>query len=220
MLWTRLILAIAKSWNLKPESGTWKQEESIGFLSNLKMCFCLLVELDVFVLFCTSSENGNVFHQKLAFSWRGTKKKTKDFGLFNPRLRQDSKIFGFFGFFGTSSRNGNVFHQKLAFSWRGTKKKPKILDSSILAFAKTLKSLVFLVFLVPPQEMATFSTKSLHFPGGVPKKKTKDFGLFRPRLRQDSKIFGFFGFFGTSSGNGNISFPGYSACSLQHLIVV
>ena len=49
VLWTRLILAIAKSWNLKPESGTWKQEESIGFLSNLKMCFCLLVELDVFV---------------------------------------------------------------------------------------------------------------------------------------------------------------------------
>ena len=130
MLWTRLILAIAKSWNLKPESGTWKQEESIGFLSNLKMCFCLLVELDVFVLFCTSSGNGNVFHQKLAFSWRGTKKtkKTKDFGLFRPRLRQDSKVFGFFCFFGTSSGNGNVFHQKLAFSWRGTKKTKKTKD--------------------------------------------------------------------------------------------
>ena len=232
MLWTRLILAIAKSWNLKPESGTWKQEESIGFLSNLKMCFCLLVELDVFGFFGTSSGNGNVFHQKLAFSWRGTKKtkKNKDFGLFRPRLRQDSKIFGFFlffwyPFFGTSSGNSNVFHQKLAFSWRGTKKtkknkdfglfrprlrqdskifgflvflvppqeiatfstkslhfpggvpkkpkKPKILDSSGLAFAKTLKSLVFLVFLVPPQEIATFSTKSLHFPGGVPKKQKK-----------------------------------------------
>ena len=104
-----------------------------------------------------------------------------------------------FGFFGTSSGNGNVFHQKLAFSWRGTKKPktPKILDSSGLVFAKTLKSLVFLVFLVPPQEMATFSTKSLHFPGGVPKKnkKTKDFGLFKPRLCQDSKIFGFVWFF-------------------------
>ena len=160
---------------------------------------------------------------------------------------QDSKIFDFFVFFGTFSGNGNVFHQKLAFSWRGTKKnqkKPKILDSG-LAFAKTLKSLFFLVFLVPPPEMATFSTKSLHFPGGVPKnqknqildssaltfaktlkslfflvflvppqematfstkslhfpgevpkkpKKTKDFGL-RPHLRQDSKIFVFFGFF-------------------------
>ena len=169
MLWTRLILAIAKSWNLKPESGTWKQEESIGFLSNLKMCFCLLVELDVFVLFCTSSS--------LHFPGGVPKKpkKTKDFGLFKPRLRQDSKIFVFFGFFGTSSGNGNVFHQKLAFSWRGTKKpkKPKILDSSALTFAKTLKSLFFLVFLVPPQEMPTFSTKSLHFPGEVPKKPKK-----------------------------------------------
>ena len=52
-------------------------------------------------------------------------------------------------------------------------KKTKILDSSGLAFAKTLKSLFFLVFLVPPQEMATFSTKSLHSPGGVPKKPKK-----------------------------------------------
>ena len=146
----------------------------------------------------------------LAFSWRGTKKtkKTKDFGLFRPRLRQDSKIFVFLGFFGTSSGNGNVFHQKLAFSWRGTKKtkKPKILDSSGLAFAKTLKSLVFLVFLVPPQEMATFSTKSLHFPGGVPKKPKK------PKILDSSglafaktlKSLVFFGFFGTSSGNGNV----------------
>ena len=178
MLWTRLILAIAKSWNLKPESGTWKQEESIGFLSNVLMCFCLLVELSVFVVFCTSSGSGNVFHQKLAFSWRGTKKT----------------------------------------------KNTKILDSSGLAFPKTLKSLVFgfiLFFLVRPQEMATFSTKSLHFPGGVPKKqKNTDFGLFRPRLRQSSKIFGFLGFFGTSSGNGNISWPGYSACSPLYLIVV
>ena len=100
-------------------------------------------------------------------------KKTKDFGLFRPRLHQDSKIFG------------------------------------------------FVVFLVPPQEMATFSTKNLHFPGGYQKnKKIKDFGLFRPRLHQDFKIFVFFGFFGTSSGNGNISFPGYSACSLLYLIVV
>ena len=128
-----------------------------------------------FGFFGTPPGNGNVFHQKLAFSWRGTKKtkKNKDFGLFRPRLRQDSKIFGFFCFFGTFSGNGNVFHQKLAFSWRGTKKNPKktkILDSSGLDFAKTLKSLVFLVFLVPPQEMVTFSTKSLHFPGGGPKK--------------------------------------------------
>ena len=227
MLWTRLILATAKSWNLKPESGTWKQEESIGFLSNLKMCFYLLVELDVFVLFCTSSGNGNVFHQKLAFSWRGTKKtkktkdfglfrprlrqdskifgffgflvppqematfstkslhfpggvpkkpkKTKDFGLFRPRLRQDSKIFGFFGFFGTSSGNGNVFHQKLAFSWRGTKKTKKTKDFGLFRprLRQDSKIFGFFGFLVPPQEMATFSTKSLHFPGGVPKKQKK-----------------------------------------------
>ena len=169
-----------------------------------------------FGFFGTSSGNSNVFHQKLAFSWRGTKKtkKTKDFGLFKPRLRrprlrQDSKIFGFFGFFGTSSGNSNVFHQKLAFSWRGTKKTKKnqrFLDSSGLAFAKTLKSLVFLVFLVPPQEIATFSTKACIFLEGYQKnqKKPKIFGLFRPRLRQDSKIFGFFGFFGTSSGNSNV----------------
>ena len=151
------------------------------------MCFCLLVELDVFVLFCTSPGNGNVFHQKLAFSWRGTKrtKKTKDFGVF-------------FVFFGTSSGNGNVFHQKLAFSWRGTKKTKKNKDFGLFRprLRQDSKIFVFLDFLVPPQEMATFSTKSLHFPGGVRKKtkKNKDFGLFRPRLRQDSKIFVFFVF--------------------------
>ena len=109
----------------------------------------------IFSFLSTSSGNSNVFHQKLAFPWRGTQKnqKTKDFGLFRRRLCQDSKIFCFFVFLGTSSGNGNVFHQKLAFSWRGTKKtkktkdfgllrprlrqkKSKILDSSGLAFAK------------------------------------------------------------------------------------
>ena len=212
-------------------------------LSNVKMCFCLLVELSVFVLFCTSSGNGNVFHQ----TWRGTKEnnKTKDFGLFRPRLRHDSKIFVSFVFLGSSSGNDDVFHQTLAFSWKGTKEnnktkdfglfkprlrqdskifvffvflvppqemttfsikllhfpggvpkkttRPKILDSSGLAFAMTLKSLFLLFFWVPPQEMTTFSIKNLHLPGGVPKnQKNKDFGLFRPRLRQDSKIFVFF----------------------------
>ena len=93
-------------------------------------------------------------------------KKTKDFGLFRPRLRQDSKIFGFFCFFGTSSGNGNVFHQKLAFSWRGTKKTKKTKDFGL--FRPRLLAKI-LVFLVPPQEMATFSTKSLHFPGGYQK---------------------------------------------------
>ena len=127
MLWTRLILAIAKSWNLKPESGTWKQEESIGFLSNLKMCFCLLVELDVFGFLVPPQEMATFSTKSLHFPG-GVPKKTK---------------------------------------------KPKILDSS--PFAKTLKSLFFLVFLVPPQEIATFSTKSLHFPGGVPKKTGKTF---------------------------------------------
>ena len=114
----------------------------------------------------------------------------------------------------TKKKNG-LFRPRLR------QKKSKILDSSGLAFAKTLKSLVFLFCLVPPQQMATFSTKSLHFPGGVPKNQNKKkIGLFRPRLRQDSRIFGFLVFFGTSSGNGNISFRGYSACSLQYLIVV
>ena len=103
-------------------------------------------------------------------------KKTKDVGLFRPRLRQDSKIFGFFGFFWYLFRKWQRFPPKACIFLEGyqkNKKKPKILDSSGLAFAKTLKSLVFLVFLVPPQEMATFSTKSLHFPGGVPKKPKK-----------------------------------------------
>ena len=113
----------------------------------------------------------------------------------------------FLFYFGTSSGNGNVFHQKLAFSWRGTKKpkKTKILDSSSLAFAKTLKSLVFLVFLVPPQEMATFSTKSLHFPGGVPKKPKKpkildSSGLALRRGLKSPKSLVFFGFFSTPPG--------------------
>ena len=78
-------------------------------------------------------------------------------------------------------------------------KKPKILDSSGLAFAKTLKSF----FLVRPQEMATFSTKSLHFPGGVPKKPPKKTKILDSSglLHQDSN---FFCFLGTSSGNGNV----------------
>ena len=241
MLWTRLILAIAKSWNLKPESGTWKQEKSIGFLSNLKMCFCLLVELDVFVLFCTSSGNGNVFHQKLAFSWRGTKKtkKTKTLKSFLfflvflvppqematfstkslhfpggvPKKPKKPKILDssglafaktlkslFFFVFLVPPQEMATFSTKSLHFPGGVPKKPKkskILDSSSLAFAKTLKSLVFFVFLVPPQEMATFSTKSLHFPGGVPKKPKK------PKILDCSGL-GFFGFFGTSSGNGNV----------------
>ena len=53
------------------------------------------------------------------------------------------------------------------------KPKPKILDSSDLAFAKTLKSLVFLVFLVPLQENASFWWKTLPFPEEVPKKPKK-----------------------------------------------
>ena len=60
-------------------------------------------------------------------------------------------------------------------------KKTKILDSSGLAFAKTLKSLFFLFFLVPPHEMATFSTKSLHFPEGYQKNQKNQrfiFGFF------------------------------------------
>ena len=162
-------------------------------------------DFKIFGFFGTSSGNANVFHKKIAFSWR-VPKKTKILD-FSGLLRQDSKIFACFGFFGTSSGNGNVFHQKLAFSWRGTKKhtkkKKKNKDFGLFnpRFAKTLKSLFFLVCLVPPHKMATFSTKSLNFPGAVPKntKKNKDFGLFRPRLRQDSKIFDFLVLFGTSS---------------------
>ena len=155
--------------------------------------------------------------------YQKNQKKTKDFGLFRPRLRQDSKIFGFFGFLVPPQEMATFSTKSLQFPG-GVPKKPKktkILDSSGLRQDSKIFGF-FDFFLVPPQEMATFSTKSLHFPGGVPQKpkKTKDFGLFRPCLRQDSKIFGFLGFFGTSSGTGNISFPGYSACSLQYLIVV
>ena len=81
-------------------------------------------------------------------------------------------------------------------------KKNQRFWSSGLAFAQTLKSLFF------------FGTSSRRFPakacifleGYQKNKKNKDFALFRPRLRQDSKIFVFFCFcfFGTSSGNGNV----------------
>ena len=98
MLWTRLILAIAKSWNLKPESGTWKQEESIGFLSNVKMCFCLLVELDVFVLFFLLPQEMVTFSTKSLHFPGGVPKKQKKpkILVFRPRLRPDSKFFLFF----------------------------------------------------------------------------------------------------------------------------
>ena len=94
------------------------------------------------------------FHQKLAFSWRGTQKK--DFGPIRPRLRQDSKIFGFSVFLVPPQEMATFSTKSLHFPEEIPPKKTKILDSSSLAFAKTLKSLFFLVFLVPPQEMATF----------------------------------------------------------------
>ena len=124
----------------------------------------------------STSGNGNVFHQKLAFSWRGTKKtKKKILDSSGLAFAKTLKSLVFFVFW-YLLRKWQRFPPKACIFLEGyqkNQKKPKILDSSGLAFAKTLKSLFFLVFLVPPQEMATFSTKSLHFPGGVPKKPKK-----------------------------------------------
>ena len=110
----------------------------LAFAKTLKSLF--------FVFFGTSSGNGNVFTKSLHFPGGVPKKskKSKDFGLFKPRLRQDSKIF----FFGYLLRKWQRFPPKAGISWSGTKKpnKSTILDSSGLAFAKTLKSLFFLFF--------------------------------------------------------------------------
>ena len=185
------------------------------------------------LFFCfigTSSGNGNVFHQKLAFSWRGTKqtKKNKDFGLFRPRLRQDSKIFVFFVFFfvflvplqematfSTKSlhfpgrvpknqknkdlvplRKWQRFPPKACIFLEGTKK-PKNQRFWTLQASPRQDSKIFvcLVFFVPPHEMATFSTKSLHFPGGVPKKqKSQRFWTLQASFAKTLKYFVFFGF--------------------------
>ena len=82
----------------------------------------------------------------------------------------------FFGFLVPPQEMATFSTKSLHFPGRVPKKQKKNKDFGLFrprAFAKTLKSLVVLVFLVPPQEMATFSTKSLHFPGGVPKKPKK-----------------------------------------------
>ena len=164
----------------------------LAFANTLKSLF-------LFGSFGTSSQNGNVFHQKLAFSWRGTK-KTKKF-LDSSGLAFAKILKSLFLVLLVPPHKMATFSTKSLHFPGGVPnkpKKPKILDTSGLAFAKTLKSLFFLVLLVPPHKMATFSTKSLHFPGGVPgtktTKKDKDFGLFRPRLRQDSNflVFWFF----------------------------
>ena len=67
---------------------------------------------------------------------------------------------------------------------------------------KSPKSLVFLFFLVPLQENASFWWKTLPFPEEVPKKtkKTKDFRVLAKARPEESKIFCFFGLFGTPPG--------------------
>ena len=86
-------------------------------------------------------------------------------------------------------------------------KKKKNKDFRVLAKARPeeSKSLVFLVFLVPLQENASFWWKTLLFPEEVPKKPKKPKileswrSLAKARL-EESKIFVFFGFFGTPPG--------------------
>ena len=71
-------------------------------------------------------------------------------------------------------------------------KKPKILESWRRRL-KSPKSLVFLVFLVPLQENASTAISR----GG---QKNKDFRVLAKARPEESKIFGFFGFFGTPPG--------------------
>ena len=126
---------------------------------------------------------------------KNKKQKNKDFGLFRPRLRQDSKIFGFFCFFGTSSGNCNVFHQNLPFP-EGVPKKQKNKDFGLFKPRLRQDSKIFLVFWFfwyLLRKLQRFPPKACIFLEGY-QKKNKDFGLFKPRLRQDSKIFGFFVF--------------------------
>ena len=142
------------------------------------------------------------FHQEMAtFSTKSLQfpgdvpKKNKDFGL-RPRLRQASKIFVFFGFW-YLLRKWHRFPPKACSFLEGyqkPKKPKKILDSSGLALAKTLKSLLFCFFGTSSGNGNVFHQKLA---------KKNSFGLFRPRLSQDTKIFVFF-FLGTSSGNGNV----------------
>ena len=133
---------------------------------------------------------------------RERERERRRHGGIRPLLPRGSKIFGFL-FFGTSSRNGNIFHQNPAFSWKRVPKKCKMLESSGLCFPKTPK---FLFVLAPPQQMATFSTKTLHFPGGALKKQKQKqrFWTLQASASQDSNVFCLFCFFGTSSRNGNI----------------
>ena len=171
--------------------GVPKKPEKPKILDSSGLAFAKTLKSGFLVLFGTSSGNGNVFHQKLAFSWRGTKKtkKNKDFGLFNPRLRQDSKIV-FFLFFWYLLRKWQRFPPKACIFLEGyqqktkktkdfglfrprlRQKKSKILDSSGLAFAKTLKSGFFVLFGTSSGNGNVFHQK-LAFSRGVPKKPKK-----------------------------------------------
>ena len=140
----------------KPKKPKILDSSGLAFAKTLKSLF--------FLVFWYLLRKWQRFPPKTCIFLEGYQKtkKTKDFGLFSPRLRQ---------------------------------KKSKILDSSGLAFAKTLKSLVFCFVWHLLRKWQRFPPKACIFLEGTKKpKKTKDFGLFRPRLRQDSKIFVFLDF--------------------------
>ena len=161
---------------------------------------CQDSKIFVFLVFLVAPQEMATFSTK-SLHFPGKKKvpknkKNKDFGLFRPHLCQDSKIFVFLVFLVAPQEMATFSTKSLHFP--GKKKVPKNKKNKDFGLFRThlcqdSKIFVFLVFLVAPQEMATFSTKSLYCPGAVPKnKKNKNFGLFRPHLRQDSKIFGYF----------------------------
>ena len=169
--------------------GVPKKPKKI-FFGLFRPCLCQDSKIFVFFLFFgTSSGNGNVFHQKLAFSWRGTKKtqKTKDFGLFRPRLRQDSKVFVFLVFLVPPQEMATFSTKSLHFPG-GVPKKPKkkFLDSPGLASAKTLKSLVFWFFGTSSGNGNVFHQKLAFSWRGTKKTKKKIFWTLQalplPRL--------------------------------------
>ena len=107
--------------------------------------------------------------------YQKNQKKTKM--LDRPRLCQDSKIFGFLVFLVPPQEMVTFSTKSLHFPG-GVPKKPKktkILDSSGLAFAKTLKSLVFWFFWYLLRKWQRFPPKACIFLEGYQKnqKKTK-----------------------------------------------
>ena len=180
MLWASLILAIAKSRNLKPESGTWKQGLSIRFFSNVKMCFYIYY-LNVNPEFLVPPRETTYFPPEHCIFLQGLKKKKR----FWPQASASRKLQNLCFF---------VLPQEMATCSTKTLHLPGMVQKNTspgLCFPKTPKPSLFLFFWYLLRKWQHFPPKPCIFLEGLKtNQKNKDFGL-GPLLPENSKIFVF-----------------------------